>query len=65
MTEGVTALREGVYDVTVERRGRARYRVFAATGAETVLFDTGFEETADDLAERLEAAGLVPVHVVS
>ena len=64
MTDSVTTLREGVYDITVERRDRARYRVFAVTGAETVLFDTGFEETADNLADRLAAADLAPDHIV-
>lgn len=49
----ITEIQPGVYDLTVRRRGDARYRAFLFDGERPTLVDTGFEDTTDVVESAL------------
>ena len=59
-----TELLPGVYDITVQDDGDARYRAFLVDADVPTLVDTGLPDTTDALFEGLEVLGLEPERAI-
>lgn len=59
-----TELLTGVYDITLQDDGEARYRAFLVDADVPTLVDTGLADTTDALFEGVERIGLEPERVV-